>query len=160
MGNYTSIETWYPPIAWDFNYTNAGLNSSIDYEICLTVRYNTSTEVWQEQNCFITYHHEDTFINDTTFVNRVISQILGQSPVTWEGQAVAWTSLVAAFLSIYVFFTLSERYAGFGVMLVGSVMGIMKFPLGLITEDVFNWVAVVLIVFIGVLMVLRMKKRS
>jgi len=161
IGNYTLVETWYPPIApWDFNYTNAVVNNSFDYEICLTVRYNTSSENWQERQCFFIIGQKDTFIDDPSFVNRVVSQILGESPVSWEGQSVAWTSLVAAFLSIYVFFTLSERYAGFGVMLVGVVMGIMKFPLGLITNVVFNWIAVVLIVFIGVLMVLQMKKRS
>jgi len=162
--NDTLIEVWYPLVApWDFNYTYAGLNTTFNYQICLTVRYNTTgdaSENWNERRCMLIFGNGTAFIDDPSFVNRVVSQILGESPVTWEGQSVAWTSMVAAFLSIYVFFTLSERYAGFGVMLVGFVMGIMKFPLGLITNDVFNWVAVTLVVSIGILMVLRMKKRS
>jgi len=159
--NDTLIDTYYPPVnPWIFNYSNADLNTSINYNVCLSVKYAGEEESWNETRCYFVFAREEPFIDDVGFLDDVFGQIFGTSPVSVGGQVVAYSSLIAAFLSLIVFFSFSSQYAGFGVVAVGFVLAVFKNPLGLLQDSVINFVAVSVIVIIGILMILREKKRS
>lgn len=159
--NNTLINLSYEDPAWEFNYTYVGLNTSHDYKIIMGVVYNGSTYVWYGNFSYIilakTY---DTIIDDPDEINNDITNLFGLSPVRLSTtQVVAYTSLVAALISIFVLFTFSKAYSGFAIMAVGVVLGIFKGPLNLITNDVVNWVIVSVLIILGILVIFASKNK-
>ena len=103
----------------------------------------------------------DVIIDDISDVDDPIITIFGLSPIRLSPtQVIAWSSLIGLIIATFVLFTFSEQYAGLGVMALGITMGIFKVPLGLISDDVLNWVIVSVLIMLGLLAIFVFKKRS
>jgi len=88
----------------------------------------------------------------------LMDNIMGKSPVHVGATVVAWSALGAAFASIFLFFQLSPKFAGMGIIIVGLVLGFLKNPLGLISDDVMTFTVVSIIVILGVITFIVAKK--
>jgi hypothetical protein len=97
-------------------------------------------------------------------LDTLITKIVGHSPVfivTPSGEViVSWAALIASFAAIFVFFTFSPKFAGLAVMAVGAVLGIFKSPLGIIQNDVLNWMACGVIIILGLLLIIESNKET
>ena len=103
---------------------------------------------------------DDTIIDDIDTIDDIIDEAMGKSPVYWQDQAIAWSSLGAAIAVMLTMFTFTPKLAGFAVMSVGAVLGFFKAPLGLISEDVISMTAVVIIFILGVLVLIVEGKKQ
>jgi hypothetical protein len=94
----------------------------------------------------------------------LVKKIVGRSPIyvpSLSGETVAsWSALIAAFVSIFVLFGFSPKFSGLAIMATGGILGFCKSPLGLIPNDVLNWVACGFIVILGVLLIMADKKEG
>jgi len=93
-------------------------------------------------------------------IDVVMENILGQSPVYVGQVVVAYSSLIALCVAMIGFFTFSPKLSGFCVMCVGIIMGAFKQPLNLISDDAMNYTVVAILVMIGILMMIILKKED
>jgi len=160
LSNDTLIDQEYMAVPFDFNYTHGPLNTTFNYYIVLDVIYSGTSESWNATVVYIILGTPDVIISDPGVINIIFNALFGGSPVYTAAGAIAWTSLIAAVVITFVLFTFSEQYAGIGVIVVGLMLGFLKNPLGLITDDVINWSVVSVIIVLGILTLLYMRKRE
>jgi len=91
-------------------------------------------------------------------LEEMIRNTVGSSPVNVGETVVSYGALIAAVVSVFGFFTFSPRLAGIGVMIVGIVLGAFKEPLGIISDDVLNYMVVAVIVILGFILLITLKK--
>lgn len=89
---------------------------------------------------------------------------LGRSPVfviTATGETVvSYIALLITFVVIVGLFTLSPRFAGFGLVLMGLLIGVLKGPLGLIPDVILNWTVAGVIIALGLILTITTKKEE
>jgi hypothetical protein len=97
-------------------------------------------------------------------LDELITKIAGHSPVyihTPSGDVVvAWTALIASFISIFVLFTLSPRFSGLAIMATGGVLGLFKQPLGFLPDNILSWTAIAAIIVIGLILTIETNKET
>jgi hypothetical protein len=103
----------------------------------------------------------DTSVND---LDSKLIHTLGRSPVfviTASGETVvSYIALLITFVVVVGLFTLSPRFAGFGLVLIGLLIGLLKGPLGLIPNVVLNWTVAGAIIALGIILVITTKKEE
>jgi len=96
----------------------------------------------------------------SSYIDTVITNIVGASPVYVGTVFVAYTSLILSFIVTFFLFNFSPRFAGFSIMFMGLVIGAFKQPLNLIDDDVINFLAVATIVILGFLTIIYTRKKG
>jgi hypothetical protein len=103
----------------------------------------------------------DTSVND---LDSKLIHTLGRSPVfviTASGETVvSYIALLITFVVVVGLFTLSPRFAGFGLVLIGLLIGLLKGPLGLIPNVVLNWTVAGAIIALGIILAITTKKEE
>jgi hypothetical protein len=93
-------------------------------------------------------------------INTVITNVVGASPIYVGDTVIAYTSLIAATVITFFLFTFSPKFAGFSIIVMGIILGALKEPLHIITDDVINALAVTTIVILGIIVVIYTKKKG
>lgn len=99
-------------------------------------------------------------INASASVDTNIDNILGDSPVFVGTVFVSYLSLAIAGIVTSYLFIFSPKYAGFGIIIVGILLGAFKEPLNIISDDIINWTIVGIVIIIGVISLLIYKKEK
>ncbi len=159
--NNTVIETEDQPVPWNFNYTYPNLNTSSGYRVQTTVTYTTSQQNWTTTFTRVYLPFSSLIIiNDVDYVDSILNQTLGGPPIQFDGQIVTWTTLIAMVIITFFMFLFSPRYIGMVIFGTGILLGFLKAPMNLLSESVFPWSAVGLILLVGFLAFTLMRRNE
>ncbi len=159
--NNTLVDTEYQPVPWNYNYTIAGLNTSWGYRLKANITYSTPEENWTTY-IFRVYlpWSQDVIIDDTDYIESVLNQTLGDTPLQHDGDRVGWAAIIGMGIVTFFVFLFSPKYIGFGIMGTGIILAFLKTPLNLLSDAVFPWGAIGLVIVIGFLAFILMRKED
>lgn len=158
---------------WDllyyFNKTKSSGGGSITYTTPSTIgKYALYCSFKKEgyssfhfglPDCYI-YHIWNISGGGGTDIDTIITNIAGASPVYVGDTIIAYTSLMAAAVITFFLFTFSPKFAGFSIIVMGIIIGALKEPLHIITDDTINALAVTTIVILGIIVVIYTRKKG
>ena len=163
-------ETWYT--LYIENTTTSSSGGSISYTtVNGTGKYGFQCKfkkLGYDTYIFGSPHSDNKFVftfwpegsSGSSYIDTVITNIVGASPVYVGTVFVAYTSLILSFIVTFFLFNFSPRFAGFSIMFMGLVIGAFKQPLNLIDDDVINFLAVATIVILGFLTIIYTRKKG
>lgn len=157
--NTSLLDTWSSANPFDFNYTK--INSSEYRMLIHTVQYYDGT-FWS--NFTITrYYPVGTSVivphSNITDIDNDFEATLGHSPVTIAGIPVSYMALGAFAVVLMFLFVFSPAYAGFATIFCGLIIGFFKYIIDIFGNTI-NDTTVIVIIIIGILLYLVMKKRG
>lgn len=160
-------DTW--DLLYSFNKTTSSGGGSITYTTPDTVgKYALYCSFKKEgYNSFhfglpdkYIYHIWNISSGGDTDIDTFLTNTMGSSPVYVGDTIIAYTSLIAAFVVTFFLFTFSPKFAGFSIIVMGIILGALKEPLHIITDDVINALAVTTIVILGIIVVIYTRKKG
>jgi len=164
LSNDTLFDQAYQTVPWDFNYTTAVTNTTVQYYLVHEIRYVCEEDdenfTASQKYIYLAPDTEGTIIDDVGDIDDAFTGVLGVSPVHIDTKIVAWSSLIISFFLIFVLFTFSEKFAGFGIFVTAIVLAVFKEPLGLIASNVLNWGVIALIFILGIFVMIYQNKKE
>jgi len=155
LGNFTT------PAGGTISYTVTNVTGKY-YVKCMFKKTGFDTYRYGDINTY-TYLIWPSDTSVSNLDNKLINT-LGRSPIfviTTTGETVvSYIALLITFVVTVGLFTLSPRFAGFGLVLMGLLIGILKGPLGLIPNTVLNWTVAAAIIALGLILTISTKKEE
>lgn len=90
----------------------------------------------------------------------IIEHVLGPSPVYVGDKTVGYIALGGIFLSMFILFSFSPKFSGLAIMIEGITLGGLKYPLGLVNDNIMSWGLVVGVIIIGLIVTLVEGKKA
>ena len=157
--NGTYVYSQNMPIPYLFNYSYTVPNSSVSYKIKTILSYGKGDDNFTTTYYLYYFPCQSSLYNGTE-MNETFYDIFGVSPLYFNGSDVGWISIIVLFIFMTVLFTFSPKYAGLGVIGTGVTLAFLRYPLGIITDDVLPAAVIGVIIFLGFAVMLMYKRRG
>lgn len=157
LSNDTLANFTYEGVPWDFNYTWEG-NTSVSYYAILNVVYLSSEESWNGTIYIYWLSTGETIVSDSSYIDDVFDSTLGISPIYYGDETISWTALIVICVITFLLFVFSPRYVGMCIMSIGIVLAFLKLGIGIIPDSTLSTGVIVIIVLLGFLSFLVMRR--